>query len=68
MKCNSCEKKEFSFVFESHKPIQDQPAIICYECFCEYLALKEDAYDEEAEPAIEKYARRRAKITPRKCC
>lgn len=33
MKCASCNDKEFHAIYESHRPIENQPVIICYKCF-----------------------------------
>jgi hypothetical protein len=34
MKCAICKEKEFSVVIESHKPLEEQPWIVCFECLC----------------------------------
>lgn len=33
MKCALCLHRNFSLIFESHHPIEQQPVIICWACF-----------------------------------
>lgn len=35
MVCTLCEEKEFSAIIEWHRPVEERPLLICYECFSE---------------------------------